>query len=420
MRPAPKQTELSYSILNEKVGKKEIKALCSSVIYGPNASGKTNLIGAMEMLQSIISRGHIRNMPRRDSPNYASCNLELIPNSSLTKEEPVRFAITFLEKKLIIHYSLTISLGVFCEKEYPRFIQEEELTIDGKTIFTRNLNTLSIHNPSIDSQKIHWPLSENPATLEKRLQDNLNPQELFITGGFKSGISSETAELVLHWFNYKFRIVYQADMRNICPPFQEQQPGKFYIDARTNEVAKAFGIGGNDVGYIYDEETKRMQLSSNVQKHITIIANAYESMGTVRFINLFPLLAEALIFGETLVIDEFDASIHPMALMSIINIFHNDEINKCHAQLIFNTHNPIFLNRNLFRRDEIKFIDRNDTDHISELYSLADFGTSGKNGVRKDDDYMKNYFIDRYGAIRTIDFSPSFEKIMEKRGEKNE
>ena len=131
---------------------------------------------------------------------------------------------------------------------------------------------------------------------------------------------------------------------------------------------------------------------------------------------MFPLLAATLINGGTLFVDEFDASLHPMALMSIINIFHNNEINKRHAQLIFNTHNPIFLNRNLFRRDEIKFVDRNETDHISELYSLADFGTSGKNGVRKNDDYMKNYFIDRYGAIRDLDFSPIFEEIMSKTG----
>ena len=51
--------------------------------------------------------------------------------------------------------------------------------------------------------------------------------------------------------------------------------------------------------------------------------------------------------GATLIVDEFDASLHPMALMSIVGAFHNDEINKKGAQLIFNTHNPIFLNKNI-------------------------------------------------------------------------
>ena len=108
---------------------------------------------------------------------------------------------------------------------------------------------------------------------------------------------------------------------------------------------------------------------------------------------------------------------HPMALMNIINIFHNDGINKNHAQLVFNTHNPIFLNANMFRRDEIKFVERDDDTHCSSSYSLSDFGTSGKGGVRKNEDYMKNYFVDRYGAIKDIDFTPIFENFFKDRKE---
>lgn len=86
----------------------------------------------------------------------------------------------------------------------------------------------------------------------------------------------------------------------------------------------------------------------------------------------------------------FDASIHPMAIISIINIFHNNDINKKNAQLVINTHNPIFLNPNLFRRDEIKFVKRNDETSLSVHYSLSDFGTLCKSGVRKNEDYIKN------------------------------
>ena len=417
MRPATKQTELSYSILNEKAGGKNIKALCSSVIYGPNASGKTNLIGALDVFQSIVSRGNIHNTPSPDSPNLAKCNLELIPNNTLTKEEPVCFAITFLEKELEIYYSLKIKLGTFCEKGDSREIQEELLTINNNTIFSRKNDILDINNPSIESSVIHWPLPEDPANLKSRFQNNLNSQELFLTGGFKTGISNETAELVLSWITKKLRIIFQANMINSSPVLPDKQPGRFYIDRIVNDMAKAFGIGGNEIGYIYDEEQKRMHLLSNINNQIMIPSRMYESLGTIRIINLFPLLVETLVEGGTIIIDEFDASIHPMALINIINIFHNNDINKKNSQLIFNTHNPIFLNRNLFRRDEIKFVDRNETDHISELYSLADFGTSGKNGVRKSDDYMKNYFIDRYGAIRNLDFSPLLEEIISQESE---
>ena len=105
-------------------------------------------------------------------------------------------------------------------------------------------------------------------------------------------------------------------------------------------------------------------------------------------------------------VDELDASIHPMAIMNIINIFHNDEINKKGAQLIFNTHNPIFLNNSLLRRDEIKFVEKEENGSIQ--YSLADFGTNGVGGVRNTEDYLKNYFVNKYGAIKDIDFSEIF------------
>jgi AAA15 family ATPase/GTPase len=114
--------------------------------------------------------------------------------------------------------------------------------------------------------------------------------------------------------------------------------------------------------------------------------------------------------GKTIIIDKFDASIHPMALMNIVNIFHNPEINLQGGQLIFATHNPIFLNKHLMRRDEIKFIEYNNEKLTSFIYSLADFKTNGKIGVRNSDDYMKDYFKTKYGAIQLVDLEPLFEK----------
>ena len=103
-----------------------------------------------------------------------------------------------------------------------------------------------------------------------------------------------------------------------------------------------------------------------------------------------------------------------MALINIINIFHNNDINKNQAQLVFNTHNPIFLNGNLFREDEIKFVEKNDK-NMSISYSLSDFE---RNEDSEDyEDYMNNYFVDHYGAIKDIDFTPIFENLMKNKKE---
>jgi len=197
---------------------------------------------------------------------------------------------------------------------------------------------------------------------------------------------------------------------------QVTEKNVIHVEKTLDKAVSCFGINSNLLGYIVEHDTDAAKLYSFFEsgnKGKAIPAEIFESYGTIRFMNLFPLVIHTLATGGTLIADEFDASIHPMALMSIINLFHNDEINTQHAQLVFNTHNPIFLNKNLFRRDEIKFVERDESTHGSTLYALSDFGVVGKNGVRKSNDYMKNYFVDRYGAIKNIDFAPAFEALLE-------
>ena len=71
MVPAPKQKGLDYSVFSMEAGRKKYRGLCSAVIYGPNASGKTNVIGAMDTLRSIVLRGNINNTDNVSS-NVAS------------------------------------------------------------------------------------------------------------------------------------------------------------------------------------------------------------------------------------------------------------------------------------------------------------------------------------------------------------
>ena len=188
---------------------------------------------------------------------------------------------------------------------------------------------------------------------------------------------------------------------------------KSLVDKYINEAAIEFGINSNKLVYVKGKKADLPPVLCSIMPNKKLVpSDLFESYGTVRFVNIFPILVKVLKKGATLVIDEFDSSIHPSAIMEIINIFHNDEININHAQLIFNTHNPLYLNNNLFRRDEIKFIDRDDETKCSRHYSLSDFGTKGTN-ARKGKDYMNNYFMDEYGAIRNINFSDLFKKIVE-------
>lgn len=245
----------------------------------------------------------------------------------------------------------------------------------------------------------------------------LNPEELFLVNGFRIIYSGSFAKLIIDWFSNKFMIICRADSMQLIKRFSDPLKATVYIEKTANDAAKIFGINSNAVGYVVadgESETKLCSIFKGLKnkKNVAIAAEVFESYGTIRFITIFPLVIKALLTGAALIVDEFDASIHPMTLNSIINVFHNDDINVKHAQLIFNTYNPIFLNSNIFRRDEIKFIERDEDTNNSILYTLSDFGTSGDKGVRQHEDYMKNYFAGRYGAIKDIDFTPIFEELL--------
>jgi hypothetical protein len=421
MTAAPKQKGLDYSLCTEKIKGKSVKGLSSSVIYGPNAAGKTNIIGAMDVLRAIILRGNICNSEEKTSPNPASAALELIPNNNKEHPEPVEMEVKFIEKGIMIDYSLAADIGTFLDDEYERKIIKEEMIINEEQIFLRT-SDLCIGNLKQIKSFLADSVGNNMDGLLDIAKNSLNREELFLTNGFKLIFSQSLVKLIVDWFTNKFMIIYRADSMHLIKRFSDPQKRAVYVEKTTDKAAKLFGINSNALGYVVSDDDSEAKLCSLFKdnknnKTSAMAAELFESYGTIRFINMFPLVLRAVLTGGTLVVDEFDASIHPMALMSIINIFHNDDINIHHAQLIFNTHNPIFLNSNLFRRDEIKFVERDDEKHVSKLYSLSDFGTTGEKGVRKHADYLKNYFVSEYGAIKDIDFTPIFEEIIASEGE---
>lgn len=399
--------DLEYSLITKEFKGKKINALSSSAIYGPNSSGKTNVIGGMEVFRSIILSGNIMNKENITTPNIAVNNLEIIPNIKSKEKEPVKFYIKFISKDLLIEYKLSIEIGAFLEPNYDRKIVYEELDINNNMIYERT-NILKIGK--IDIIKNYLIENFSNDTAEKISKSNLDKKELFLNGMFKTLYSKKIYEIIYLWFKDKFKIIYHADKMYISPIIiSENKEKKYYIDKTLNKALKCFGLTSEKIAYPINNDKEQPEPISMIEMEkgtIALPAEIFESFGTIRFLNIFPLILSAINEGITLVIDELDASIHPMAIMNIINIFHNDEINKKGAQLIFNTHNPIFLNNSLLRRDEIKFVEKDENDSI--LYSLSDFKTNGEKGVRNTEDYMKNYFVNKYGAIRNIDFSDIF------------
>ena len=137
----------------------------------------------------------------------------------------------------------------------------------------------------------------------------------------------------------------------------------------------------------------------NLNDDINIIApiNSIESKGTIKLIDLLYPFITTLKYGSPIFIDELDASIHHEIIYNIIQTFGDSEINKNGAQLIFTTHNPVYLNKDLLRRDEIVFIEKDNNG--SHLHTLDDYN------IRNDQVYLKNYLNGNYTVLPNFDFS---------------
>ena len=406
--------DISYSVLQDNYNGKIAKSLSGAVIYGPNAAGKTSIINAMSCFKQIILRGNIENEADNRYDDYVSHNMELIPFIFSNEESPVEFGIEFVYQNNKYEYELQINLGLFNDQTFDRHILIEKLLINDYEVFVRTKDDIIVSNLT----KIYDLLLEqfDDKLARKNLEiakANLSKTKLFLTSDFDSYFSKKIINNIKAWLSSNFIVVNKSNYKSLRPILNLDK-NIAMIDENINAIAKEAGIVGTDFAYI--SENNKSELVSFIDKNETqakvLPSELIESVGTLRLIGITPFIFKILQNGGTLVMDELDSSIHPMIIMNIINVFHNDEININKAQLIFNTHNPIFLNSQIYRRDEIKFVEKNKQTKISTLYSLSDFKTNGSTPVRNTTDYMRNYFINRYGAIEDVDFSDIFERFV--------
>jgi len=117
-----------------------------------------------------------------------------------------------------------------------------------------------------------------------------------------------------------------------------------------------------------------------------------ESSGTKYLAKLLVPVISALENGSILVVDEITTNLHTKISEGIVALFTSPTTNKNRAQFIFSTHDTNLLSRELLRRDEIWFAEK-DSEGLTSIYPLSDFKT------RKSDNIEKGYLQGRFGAI---------------------
>jgi len=411
---ASSQTTLNDVLIRkgEKDSKSSYRLLPSAVIYGPNASGKSNVILAMQTLRGIVAQGSIVQ-----SQLWPMANLELFPfvHGAAQRDDlsPISFEVDFITADgHHFLYTLTIEVALLGEST-PRTITDEKLIrIRGKTaieLFHRKEDAIEIGDQAAEILGYN---ALEMLQLKTSVTQNMDAETLFLTGGFKSSIRKAVADRVIGYITDE--ILATTDFsktlqtQSVTLEYKTQgepiNPDDDFVQLSLLDAFKsAADFGPQQIGFksVDMPNKKRAWMMASVYKNVLIPAYSMESEGTIKLLNFVFALLAGFDGGKLLMIDEMDTAIHPELVKGIVALFGNPEFNKAGAQLVFTTHNPSYLDNKLLRRDQILFTERDPDTYESSLYSLKDFGSVN---VRNDQSYMQNYFKGRYGRLPYIDF----------------
>lgn len=384
----------------------KLSLLKSAVIYGANASGKSNLHAALNFMRWLVLNSS------KESQEGEAINVEPFRLSTETEEDSSIFEVIFILNNRKYRYGFEVTT----QKIISEWLFDVPTTKERK-LFIRT-------NSKIDVKKSSFKEGEG---LDVRTRSNA----LFLS--VVSNFNGEIAKDILHWFRTLL----------IAEP-NERKKRTYTINCFENdlyreeivEFIKRLDLGISDIRVetiapdlsmypknFQDRITEKALLSLS-RKSITTFhwkydqdgakipelfdLDVHESEGTRRLFSLAGLLMHTLKNGRILFVDEFDSSIHPLITCAIINLFNSKDTNPKNAQIIFITHDTNLLSHN-FRRDQIWFAEK-DERGSTHLYSLAEYKIPVEEDakeeifkkVRNDAAFEDNYIHGKYGAIPFI------------------
>ena len=377
--------------LNERV-------LPVTAIYGANASGKSSVFEAFQFMALCVLESLSFSDDNKKNPYKLKVDSFKFSES---REKPSEFEINYIDKKgkkeLYYNYGFKIDNSG---------ILEEYLTSNTKTGVKRNEDYTYIFKRE-RNQKLY--LDSSIEKFRENLEISLKDKTLLVSLGAKLNIDEFIR--VRTWFinteviNFS-NSLYGAFLENILPNniIESEEVRKNLVSFINSfddsiidiEVEKISAIDENDkdnyrVFTIHksDKGTSTARISMNE-----------ESSGTKKMFSLYQTLLDVLEKGGVFFADELDIKLHPLLMRNILLTFTDKEKNPNNAQLIFTTHNTIYMDMDLLRRDEIWFVEKDNG--VSNLYSLDDITNEKGEKVRKDSNYEKHYLLGNYGAIPNL------------------
>lgn len=406
--------ELPLNLIRTEVG---LELVRTAALYGPNASGKSNLLAGMNRLAELLVFPMNRGL--------TAVLLQPFALDRRSSNKAIRFAVRFLLEDILYHYTLTTRKEVVEEERltaYPhgrpqQWFDRKGSSIDfnqthlkGQKQTLRSMTPIDTPLLAIAAAFDHPQLAPVARWLIGNLSnrfDRIDPRER-VTGR-RLGNSESTARLC--HVDGSFRSWVNAFLRHADLGIREVT-----VDITAEKYKRPIRRAGPDGSILASDEEIIVEHHEPYFVHagdedVTArFAMRDESQGTRRLFAMLAPLYEVLRKGHLALIDEFSASLHPSLVREIIRAFHEPELNPAGAQLVFATHDTSLLSGKLFRRDQVWFTEK-DASGATDLYSLNDI-----KGVREDESFEKGYLRGRYGAIPffgSFDFPPVSEEPAE-------
>ncbi|MEO5375562.1 MAG: ATP-binding protein [Alphaproteobacteria bacterium] len=339
--------------------------LRSAVIYGANASGKSNLIRALLDMRRMVEISATEIKPGQSLDAHPF----LLDGDS--PDQPTEFEATFLLDGVRYQYGFAMSSQ--------RIVSEHLLVYKAfKPQYWIKRNDDTYH----DCSALKGP--------KKTWESATRPNGLFLSTAVQ--LNSESLRPVYDWFVNKIAIVNEHSI--IDPRLTTEHIKR--NESRKNICAflNAADISIADIEV--DTKTDKLRFHHVTEKGRAKFDFDDESNGTRHLLFLVAPVLDVLEKGLTLVVDELDASLHTLLVRELVRLFHRPETNTGGAQLIFTTHDTSLLDADLFRRDQVWLFEK-DRDQASDLVSLSEFSP------RKNEALGRGYLTGRYGGIPFLD-----------------
>lgn len=366
--------------------------LRSAVVYGANASGKSNLIKALQYMRGVVVESATVIQPGQ---TYGVQPFRLDADSS---KEPTEFEVTFILDEIRYQYGFAMTSE--------RIISEHLLVYKAfkpqrwfeRTFDTEASKDLYDFGPGFKGAKNLWEGATRPNALFLSMAVQLNSEALRpVFDWFVNGLVIVNEQSQLNP-QMSIQMLKQAEGRKrICDFLTTADISIADIEVVTRKVlgqAVHFDlVAGKTEVRAEEMEDLQLRFSHVTDKGTAVLDLMDESSGTRNLLFLAGPVMDILRKGQTLVIDELDTSLHTLLVRELVRLFHRPEINTGGAQLIFTTHDTSLLDApDLFRRDQIWFVEK-ERAQASALVNLSEFSP------RKNEALERGYLMGRYGGV---------------------